>query len=72
MVWNASRNGRTTVSARRLRPIKTPTTIAKTITARVATRVVVSVFMLSFHSPVPRMISRQTSEVTVGRQPPSR
>ena len=51
MVWNASRNGRTTVSARRLRPIQTPTTTATTITARVATRVVASVFMLSFHSP---------------------
>ena len=45
----------------RLRPIQTPTTTRKTITARVATSVVVSVFMLSFHSPVPRMTSRQTA-----------
>ena len=57
MVWKASRNGRTAVSARRLRPIHTPTTTAKTITARVATRVVARVFMASFHIPVPRMTS---------------
>ena len=59
------------MSARGLRPIHTPTTIAMTITARVAISVVVSVFMLSFHSPVPRMISMQTNEVSAGRQPPS-
>ena len=58
------------MSARRLRPIQIPTTAAMTITARVATRVVASVFMLSFHSPVPRMTSSQTSVITVGRQPP--
>jgi hypothetical protein len=60
------------VSARRLRPIQTPTIIATMITARAAIRVVVSVFMVSFHNPVPRMTSSQTTVITVGRHPPSR
>ena len=53
MVWAASRAGRISRSARRLRPIQTPTTTPSTITSTVATSVEASVVMLSCHSPVP-------------------
>ena len=52
-------------------PIQTPRTTAITITSTVATSVMVSVTIASFHSPVPKMTASQTTVVTTGRQPPS-
>ena len=58
-------------SARRLRPIATPSDTAMTITSAVAIRVMARVTIESFHSPVPRITASQTAVITVGRQPPS-
>ena len=46
----------------------TPRTTATTITSRVAIRVIASVIIESFHSPVPKMIARQIT-VTDDRAP---
>ena len=70
MVWNASSTGRMAESTSLLLPIQTPTATAATTTSRVATSVVASVFMLSFHSPVPRITASQASVTAAGRQPP--
>ena len=55
-----------TVSALRLRPIQTPSTIARIITSTVATRVTVRVTMASCHRPISRMIAEHTAVVTDG------
>ena len=54
-----------------MRPIDTPSTTAISITSTVATRVIASVTIVSFHRPVAKMTASQTRVITVGRQPPS-
>ena len=63
MVWPASRSGRITRSARRLRAIQTPSTTASTITSSVATSVMVSVT----HRVVPQVEAKMPArQTTVG------
>ena len=59
--WKASRNGRIARSARRLRPIATPSTTAISITRTVAISVIARVTIVSFHSPVQKMTASQTT-----------
>ena len=71
ITWNASRKGLMPMSARRLRPIATPSTTAITMTSAVAIRVWERVTIESFHRPVIRMTTSHTAVTAVGRQPPS-
>ena len=48
----------------------TPSTTAISITTSVATRVMASVIIVSFHSPVPKMIGLAHQRGHGGRQPP--
>ena len=59
------------MSARRLRPIATPSSTAMSITSAVAIRVMDRVTIESFHSPVQRITPSHTAVIAVGRQPPS-
>ena len=60
------------VSTRRLRPVHTPKSRPSTITRTVATRVLASVTIASYQTPVPRMIATQTAVEIKARTPPSR
>src|SRR4029453_7177925 len=70
IVWPASRAGRMTRSARRLRPIQTPNSTPRIIVITLATRVDASVPMLSCHSPEATSRPRQIAEMTAARTLP--